>query len=234
MKKITALIAIAVFVSAVNAQAASSDDTWENYTGQVLNVEHVSIHAATNFADNFKKGDNTLGGPGPGPGAANFAMDGFTQPSGVSSPTLFTLEQYAFSGGTSVIIDHQTVISNNAGPYPTQVSLAFAWQACGNGSIFPPLPDLLGTTMDGVTLSTTLSTGGIWYVAVGISGLTPGTYDWGWMARYDGLTPIPVPPAPDTDLAGFAGVGDFGLHNTTDDIGDGSGSGRPWCFEITP
>ena len=219
MKKILALVAIVALVGAVSAQAEMS-----------LNVESVDIHLLKKTG-----GNDVLGGPGAGPGASNFCMDAYTAPSwATNSPSVFSIEQYSFSGGTATVVDHRTITANNAGPWPTPVSLAYVWAGCGAGVVFPPVPALLGTSMDGTTLALTLPYTGIWYVTVGISGFSAGTYDWGWMARYDGATPIPVPPAPDTDLGGF----EFGpgttnaLHNLSDSIGDGDGSGRPWCFKM--
>ena len=123
-------------------------------------------------------------------------------------------------------------MANYFGYWPTPVTLAFAWQECQNGVIFPPMPSLLGTTLDGGTIALTLPFDGIWYITAGISGFETGEWDWGWMARYDNTTPIPVPPASDTDMGGMEGPPSFNLHNKEEGIGEGRGSGRPWCFEV--
>jgi hypothetical protein len=235
MKKIFALCAIVAFAFAMNAQAETSHP-WGEYTGKQLNVEHVKIHQAADFSSSFKKnGNNILGGPGAGPGTSNFCMDAYTAPTWAStSPSVFTVEQYSFLPGTATVVDHRTITGNNAGPYPTLLSLAYVWADCNAGTVYPPVPSLLGTSLDGTTLALSLPSAGIWYVTVGISGFSSGLYDWGWFARYDGLTPIPVPPAPTTDLGGFEfGPGVFNaLHNQADAMGNGKGSGRGWCFQI--
>jgi hypothetical protein len=239
MKKVFGLLAIVALVFAMNAQAASNNDVWQNYTGMKLNVEHVNIHAAANFSGMKKNGNATLGGPGNGPGTSNFCADAYTAPTwATTSPSVFSIEQYSFTGGSGATVDHRTVTINNAGPWPTSLALAYVWADCGAGVVFPPVPALLGTNIDGNTILLSLPYTGIWYVTVGISGFSAGTYDWGWMANYAGTTPIPVPasiqPSGPSDLGGF----EFGpgannaLHNVTDAIGNGKGSGRPWCFKV--
>jgi hypothetical protein len=220
MKKIFALVAMVAMVFAVTAQAEMA-----------LNVESVNIHLLKKTGNN-----NTLGGPGGGPGTSDFCMDAYTAPTwATTAPSVFSIEQYSFSGGVNATVDHRTIMANNA-QGGGLTSLAYAWVECGAGNVYPPVPNLLGTTLDGSTLALSLPYTGVWYVTVGISGFSTGTYDWGWMARYDGVTPIPVPPNPPTDLGGF----EFGpgatnsLHNLNDQVGDGTGSGRPWCFQVNP
>jgi len=223
MKKIFALVAMVALVFAVTAQAEMS-----------LNVESVDIHLLKKTG-----GSDVLGGPGGGPGTSDFCMDAYTAPSwATNSPSVFSLEQYSFSGGTAAPVGYRTITANNhSGPLgPTPLALAYAWQPCGAGDIYPPVPDLLGTTLDGVTIALSLPYTGIWYVTSTITGVSTGTWDWGWMARYDGVTPIPVPPASDTDMGGIAfnNASDAPLLNSTDSVGNGKGSGRPWCVKVNP
>ncbi len=221
MKKIFALVAMVALVFAVTAQAEMS-----------LNVESVDIHLLKKTG-----GNNTLGGPGGGPGVSNFCMDAYTAPSwATTSPSVFSIEQYSFSGGSAAAVGYRTISANNAGPFPTPLALAYVWAGCGAGAVFPPVPNTLGTTLDGSTLALSLPYTGIWYVSVTITGHSVGTHDWGWLARYDGVTPIPVPPRAPTDLGGFEfGPGNQNrLHNLSDAVGNGQGSGRPWCFKINP
>jgi len=233
MKKIFALCTIIAMVFAVNAQAAQQSGWGDTYTGMAIDAGHVTIDCASNYVSSFKKGNDTLGGPGAGPGTSNFAADAYTAPSWASGSP-FSLEQYSFTGDTSFVIDHHTLVGDFAGPFPDSVSLAYVWTNCGAGVVYPPVPSLLGTDLDGGTIALTLPTPGLWAITLGIFGFSPGTYDWGWMIRYDGLTPIHVPPASDTDLGGFEfgpGVTNL-LHNANDQIGNGAGSGRPWCFKM--
>jgi len=242
MKKVFALIAMVALVFAVNAQAASSNDWGTNYTGMQLNVERVNIHLATDYAGSFKQnGNNTLGGPGTGTGPSNFAMDAYTAPTwATTAPSVFSTEDYTFSGGSAATVSHRVIFCNNAGPWPTPLSLGFAWQPCGAGVIFPPMPSLLGTTIDGGTIALTLPPsgtppGGIWYITIGISGFSADEYDWGWLSRTDGVTPLPVPAGlAVTDMGGIGPGPGYVLMNSADAIGNGKGSGRPWCFDVNP
>ncbi len=236
MKKIFALCTIIAMVFAVNAQAAQQSGWGDTYTGMAIDVGHVTVDCASGYVSSFKKGNDTLGGPGAGPGGANTTSTSYTAPSwATASPSVFSIEQYSFPGATTATyIDHRTNVNNNAGPWPTPVSEAYLWVNCGAGVVYPPIPSMYGTSLDGGTLVLTLPYAGNWYITVGFSGFSAGTYDWGWMTDYTGLTPIPVPPAATTDLGGFEfgpGVTNI-LHNANDAIGNGAGSGRPWCFKI--
>lgn len=218
----------------VHSEKEGYVDSWGgSYESSMdLEVTHVSILLAAAYSNNFKKGgNNTLGGPGPGPGRSNFLMDAYTAPSWASTvPSVFTAEQYEFAGGSSVYIDYRVVVVNNAGPWPTPISVTFAWQECGHSVIYPPLPKLL---YNHDPLILTLPFEGIWYATFSIRS-PQGAYDWGALARYDGLYPIPLPPDQDTDMIGMEGYPTWRLHNVNDRVGDGRGSGRPWCFEVIP
>ena len=244
MKKVLTFLAIVALVFATSAQAATSNDVNQDYTGMRLNIESVDVHPAVDFSAFKKSGNTTLGGPGPGPGTSNFCMDAYTAPTwATTSPSVFTIEQYNFTGGTAAVVDHRVVVANNQGPWPTPIGLGFAWQACDAKWLYPPLPSTLGLLLDGNTLALTLPYTGIWYITVGISGFSPGTYDWAWFADYTGTVPIQVPPpltipgnidqgGDDATLVALQWWGGVPLYGVSDQIGDGLGANRPWCFQV--
>jgi hypothetical protein len=197
--KVRSLFIVVFFLFLVVNMAQAAQDDWsKDYKNpRDLQITEVTINQASCSVDEFKKSSNsTLGGPGSGPGLSNYLTDAYTAPTWATTlPSSCTIEQYQFYGGSAATIDHRVLVFNNAGPWPTPLSLAFAWQRCGNGVLFPPLPLLLGTTLDGITLFLTLPFNTAccpWYVTVGISGFSPDT------------------------------------------VGDGKGSGRPWCFRLDP
>jgi hypothetical protein len=239
MRKTFTLIAVMSMVLAVSTAWTAQDDeeTWWSGSPQMdLKVNHVDIEMASNYVSSFKNdGPQNLGGPGAGTGASNFCADAYTAPTWVTGWP--SIEEYSFPT-SQTYIDNRVVVVNNAGPWPTPVSLAFVWQACGNVKIFPPIPSTFGTNCpwDGHELALTLPYAGRWYITVGVSGFLTGTWDWMWFARYDGIAPIPVIPlgTEGNDHHGgsyetrelFTGPGDV--------VGAGESSGRPWCFEVVP
>jgi hypothetical protein len=230
--KVFTLITIVALAFAVNAQAFTDGSPKMD-----LKIGSITIESACNSSDSFKKGGpQTLGGPGAGPGPSNVLIDCYTAPSwATTSPSYFSIEQYSFPVSASYI-DHRIVLNNSQGPWPTPISLAYVWQRCGNGKIFPPVPSTIGTNApwDGYTLFLSLPYGGnCWNISLMIGGFSTGTWDWMALARYDGVTPIPVlPPGdPSNDCHG----GDlitFDLYSVSDRVGDGYGANRPWCFQV--
>jgi hypothetical protein len=243
MKKILISIAVISVVFTVNTAQTTQDNEVDWLSSAPpkmdLRVGYIEIQSACNPSDGFKKsGPQTLSGPGAGPGPSNNTMDGFTAP---TWSTGFNTEQYLFTSITT--IDHYVILNNTAGPWPTPVSLAFVWQICGNGAMFPPIPATLGTNApwDGVTLALTLPfSDNCWTVNLGISGIATGTWDWIWLARYDGVTPIPVIPYPfpgnDTCGGNYYLNAIYSVYELTTGIGGGSpnaaGADRPWCFQV--
>jgi len=246
MRRGTSLFALSIVFFSFNPLYSLGDGQREarwpdSDESRGIQLTHVRIHCATGDIDRLRRnGNNTLGGPGahPGGGASNFAMDAYTAPTWATSfPSVFTWENYSFEGGSAAQVDHRVIITNNAGPWPTPVSLAFIWQECGNGTLFPPYPRLYGTSIDGGVITLPLFDQGIWYITLGFSGFTPGDYDWVALVNFDGISPIPVPDIPpNTDAIGSdiwnPRVYGAGLQNLSDEVGDGLGSGRPWCFKV--
>jgi hypothetical protein len=222
--KISMLLAIFTMAFTLNAHAFTDGTP----PGE-LRIGCVEISAVNAFRTD---GDPILGGPG----TANVAIDGYTAPSwATTSPSIFSIEQYSFPTSLSYI-DHKTIVRNNAGPWPTPVTLAYIWQICNNGDIFPPRPRTYGTDLlfdDGGTLVITLPYAGIWYITTGIGGFSTGTWDWMWLARYDGIYPIPVWPlgTPGNDACGGSYY-DLKIYTESESVGAGEGAGRPWCFEV--
>jgi hypothetical protein len=244
MKKLLAFFTVISVVFVVNT-AQTTQDNEEDWSSSAppkmdLQVGYVKL-SACNSSDSFKKsGPQTLSGPGAGPGPSNHARDAFTAPSwDTFSPP--TMELYSFPTTVSYI-EHVVVINNYQGPWPTPVTLAYIWQECGNGVMFPPVPATLGTNApwDGATLGMTLPyADGCWYISVGISGFSTGTWDWAWLARYDGVTPIPVLPqgSPGNDTGGgnYYTFQIYSIDELRAGIGggnDGIGADRPWCFRV--
>jgi hypothetical protein len=197
-----------------------------------LRIENIEIRSVNEFRS---EGAPTLGGAFAVPGPYNFNTDAYTAPTwATGTESYFTMEQYSFPT-THSFIDHRIVAINNQGPWPTLFSFAFAWQICHNPRIYPPVPVTVGTNLpwDGATMGVTLPYPDIWYITAGISGFSTGTWDWIWLGRYDGVTPIPVipPGVPGNDIVGGS-LRTNSLYTSTDDIGDGEGSGRPWCFKV--
>ncbi len=226
MKYLALIVALAFAVSA----HAFTDGTPK----MDLRVGSVDISAVNAFRT---AGSPTLGGPGPGPGGSNVAHDAYTAPSwATTSPSVFSIEQYSFSV-TQTYIDHRTCVKNNMGPWPTPVALAYVWQECRHPVLYPPMPAIIGTNApgDGSTLALTLPYAGNWYITVGISGFSTGTWDWAWLARYDGRTPIPVipPRSPGNDTGG-GNYYTFALYGPDNTIGNGQAADRPWCFRVHP
>jgi hypothetical protein len=227
--KVFALIAIITLVFTVSAQAFTDGSPEAE-----IRIGKVEIRAVNTFRST---GSATLGGPGAGPGQSNYCMDAFTAPTwATTSPSVFSIEQYEFPPTLSYI-PHRTVTVNNAGPWPTPLTLAFVWQICGNGVIFPPFPEkTYGTNApgDGNTIALTLPEAGVWYVTSEFEGIGTGTWDWIWLARYDGVTPIPVlPPGSSGNDTGGGSYYTFALYTGPGDgVGTGEGEGRPWCFRV--
>lgn len=213
MKKLFALIAIATMVFAVSGQA---------FTGQNssnLQVTKVTVTPRVQSADNLKKDT-----PEPNAAAYDFLMDGYTAPTWASSiSSVFSIEEYSFTGGSLATVDHRVVYNNNLTPAPT-IAIMFAYQPCGSGAIFPPVPGLVGACPAGISLS--LPSGGIWYITVGVSGFTAGTsWDWVWQAT-QGVSCISIP-------AGALAADTFGGDTAGFRLDGGSNSGsRPWCFAV--
>jgi hypothetical protein len=234
--KYLALIVVLAF--AVNAQAFT--DGTPAATQMDLRVGTVEISAVNAFRT---AGTPTLGGPGAGPGASNVAHDGYTAPSwATTNPSVFSIEQYSFPA-TASYIDHRTCVKNNAGPWPTAVALGYVWQECGNQVLHQPVPN--GNTVglalpwDNASLVLTLPYAGNWYITVGIGGMTTGIWDWAWLARYDGVTPIPVvPPGQANNDTGGGNYYTFALYSVDElragigGLNSGVAADRPWCFEV--
>jgi len=217
MKKLFSLIAIATMVFAVNGQAFV--DGGGNSPN--LQVTKVTVTNAVSFADNLKKDT-----PQPMAAAVDFLMDGYTAPAWATGvPSVFSIEEYSFTGGSLATVGHRVIYNNNLTPAPT-IAILFAWQPCGSTAIYPPMPGMAGACPAGIALS--LPSGGIWYITVGVSGFTAGTsWDWVWQAS-QGVSCISVP-------GGALGADTFGgeVAFPTLRMDDGSDSGsRPWCFSV--
>jgi hypothetical protein len=223
--KVLALIATLAFVVSAHA-----------FTGEApmdLRVGTVDINCAFRTA-----GNPTLGGVGPGPGTADVAHDAYTAPTWASDPpSVFSIEQYSFPV-SQTYIDHRVCVKNNnqlGGP----TSFGFAWNDCGNGVIHPPRPATLGTNVDGNTVALTLPNDGNWYITIGISGFSTGTWDWMWFCRYDGVTPIVVYPPGQIGMdTGGGNYNTFAMYSD-DELRAGIGgqtwgvaADRPWCFRV--
>jgi len=224
MKYLFTLFAVSCVMFMLDVAQVRADDAWsKDYEHQSdLTITHVEIRLADQAPEDVA-GSRT-------PQPSNSLMTAFTNdPNGPPPP----VEHYSFTGGAQATVNHVVGVAANAGPFPLPVSLALVWQSCGNGVIFPPLPAILGTSLDGMTLAVTLPASGSWYITAGVSGFSSGDYDWMALARYDGMTPIPVPPAPDTD--GFGGMTAppwdlFGINPP----GCCLSWERPWCFSVAP
>lgn len=220
---VAACCAILMSNGAMAAQGRAEGAWLKDYSrSSDLTITHVEVGLADHAVEDAARTRN--------PQPSNVMITAFTNdPNGPPSPD----EHYSFVGGDQAVVNHVVNLMASAGPFPLPVSLAFVWQSCGNGVIFPPVPDLLGTSIDGLTLTVTLPNAGSWYVSVGVDGFDTGDWDWMALARYDGMTPIPVPPAADTD--GFGGMTAapwdlFGINPP----GCCLGWERPWCFSVAP
>jgi hypothetical protein len=216
MKKIFALCAIVTMVFAVGASAFVGENSAD------LQVKHVKVTPAVQFANSLKKDV-----PDPNAVALDFPMDAYTAPTwATSSPSVFSIEEYTFAGGSLATVDHRTIFNNNATPV-VRLAMLFAWQPCGSAVIFPPAPAMVGACPAGMFL--TLPSGGIWYITVGISGFTAGTsWDWVWVTDTSGATCISIPGgALSGDVhGGDNNSGSFALY------GGGDAGSRPLCFTV--
>jgi hypothetical protein len=219
MKKVFALFAIVTMILAVNATAFVGSEN-----SQDLQVQHVTVTPATEWVDNLKKD-----GPDPNFAAYDFAMDGYTALTiHGTAPSVFSLEEYTFSGGSLTTVDHRVIYNNNATPNPT-IALAYVWVNCGQTTILPPTGGIVGLCPAGISLS--LPSGGIWYITVGISGFTAGSnFDWLWVAQ-EGVTCVTAVGALNTlhtHGGSIAGGPPGEMYDNNRD------SDRPWCFTVNP
>jgi len=226
IRSITMITALVLVVSVKGIFSLESSDREVTWLGEFeepmgLDVAYVEVHRVGEATERSKAGE----GEPLFESLPAWLKDAFTSDGPPS-------ETYVFQGGSGAVIDHVLHLTNSESPLT--LSFAFAWQPCGNGVIFPPLPDLLGTTLDGQEMSITLPTTGDWYVAVGVRGFEPGDWDWMALVRYDGVTPIPVPPDEAvTDAKGGMPVAPWCLFGISPS-GEGLTWERPWCFQVLP
>jgi hypothetical protein len=221
MYKIISLIAVLITIVSVNELYSEENDDsslwWDNYTSpmgfEITNVEIQQVQCRHDHSE--KAGAQAVPGM--------FVNGAFT--STVDFPWD---EHYTFSGGGSANVDH--VISFCVGS-SREVCFALAWQPCGNEVIFPPLPLLKGTLLDGERFCLTVPSG-CYDIGITATGFDVGEWDWMAMANYDGAGPI-HPLSPDTDTFGGS-KNSLVLYDIGDGVGHGLSAGRPWCFEITP
>ena len=217
---------LAMILQAPIARAAQAE--WPEYyaSPMQLDVTHIDIQAVPSPADRFKQeGNEILGGRQATPGT--LIEDAYTKPVGG------TMESYSFAGDTATTIDHTIIYCDDSGNFPHPACFAFAWQPCGNGLIFPPLPILMGTTFDGASLSVTIPFSGCFFLTFGVDGFAPGHYAWMVLGDYTGACPVD-PFSPDTDTFGGSRTTMALYDGTGDVVGEGFSSARPWCFELTP
>jgi hypothetical protein len=190
-----------------------------------LQVTYVKVKEVTKTVENLKKGDrNTRGGP---PNQFEMIHDVYT-----SVEDGLYEETYWLSASDT--IDHVIMIEADTLSLPFEGwNLAFAWQRCGNGRIFPPVPNLMGTIFDGTDIWIEKpAKNGIYEITVGIAGFDEGTWDYVVMVDHHGRGPI-NPNDPSTDTFGGSRV-TFALYDSPADvIGEGPSCARPWCFEVT-
>jgi hypothetical protein len=220
--KVFALIAVVALAFTTNALASTDGTSDKKHMAGGVDIRVVNQWRST--------GNPTLAGHGLG--SFNYCMDGSTAPTWA---TFTWLEQYSFPS-SETYINHRVVFAANTGPFPMQISLAFAWQECGNGVIFPPLPKTYGTNApgDGMSLMVTAPYQGQYVVTVPIPKDMfdeDTSYDWIWLARFDGITPIPVlpPGTPGNDTGG----GDYYTFSMYGSLPwNAVGGNRPWCFRV--
>jgi hypothetical protein len=229
MKLIISLVSIVALVFvALETQAFDSDTGevwWDNYVSPMdLSVTYVEIQSVRRSTDSFDEevgNGNSRHQADPG----TLMEDAYTSESG--------LEEYHFFGGSSKSVDHTVVFCDGTGDYPKTAGFGFAWQECGNGIIFPPLPTLMGTILDGNELSVSVPFSGCFIVTFGIDGFDVGSWDYLVLADYDASGPV-NPLAPTTDTFGGSKNTMALYDSATDGIGEGPSSARGWCFEVHP
>jgi hypothetical protein len=225
MKKVFTLMAavtMAAAVITVGSVQGFEEELWGgNYESpagfEITNVEIIPIQCTHDHSQ------KAIAQAVPG----TLVEDGWTTT--VGSPND---EHYSFSGGGSAQVRHVVRFCEGGGSYPMEVCFAFAWQPCGHGVVFPPIPRLKGTLMDGERICMEISFSGCFEIAVTATGFGIDTWDWIIMANYDGSGPI-HPLASDTDTFGGS-TNSLVLYDVGDGVGHGLSAGRPWCFEVNP
>jgi len=223
MRRRTPWIVAAVMMTAVTT-GHTAENSWssEGSYKTDLVITGLKIEAISGALADLKHGGElpqpALGQPG------QLMDDAYTVPNGHYS------EDYVFPGGSAAIIDHEISFCVFS---PGVKNFALAWQPCGSGAVFPPMPDLLGTILDGNTIAFTAPAAGCYLLTVSVTGFSPGDWDWMVLADYDGGGPI-APLAPNLDTFGGSKVTYALYDGAGDPVGYGPSSARPWCFSVLP
>ncbi len=219
---LAAVVAVAAVFAMVGSVQGYEEGLWEgNYEILTdLEITEVEIQPIQCAHDHSGKGGNQAV-PG------TFIDDAYTTT--VGSPTD---EHYVFSGGGSAQVRHVVRFCESGGPYPREICFAFAWQPCGHGVVFPPLPRLKGTLIDHERICLEIDFSGCYEFAITVTGFEVDTWDWICMANYNGVGPL-HPLSPDTDTFGGS-KNSLVLYDKGDGVGHGLSAGRPWCFEVNP
>jgi hypothetical protein len=215
---LTIALTVVAAMAPVSSIQGYEDEFWgENYESPMgFEITHVELQQIKCTHDH-SGGSMDQAVPG------MFMDDAFTTM--VGSP--FD-ENYSFSGGGSASVNHVVrfcVVSVR------EVCFAWAWQPCGHGVIFPPMPLLKGTVYDGERFCLEVPPG-CYDISTTVTGFDVGEWDWIAMANYDGVGPI-HPLSPDTDTFGGS-KNSLVLYDIGDGIGHGLSAGRPWCVQVNP